>query len=99
MAKCKKRCYNFYLSQDEEVKSPQSKKEVNSSPNTLKKGVARRNLDKEFDGSISPDRGVLTDQTVDINSSDDYDDYYDKEENLPFSRRQQLVCLPWSKLR
>ena len=46
------------------MKSLQSKKEANSSPNDLKEGVARRNLDKELDGSISPDRGVLTD-TID----------------------------------
>ena len=90
MAERKKRCYNFYLSENEEVKSPQSKKEANSCPNNLKEGVARRNLDKELDGSISPDRGVLTDQTVDINSSEDDDDYYDEEENLPIFKRATI---------
>lgn len=53
--------YNFYLSDDKKMKSPQSKKEANSSPNNFRKRVPRGNLDKELDGSISPDRGVLTD--------------------------------------
>lgn len=54
-------CFNFFLSDDKEVKSPQSKKEANSSPNNFRERVPRGNLDKELDGSISSDKGVPTD--------------------------------------